>query len=105
MNACKQSIVTYEVFVLWLHNQHHYNTHDLIGIKMTYRDLPYYEGIPKHAMNTRYRSSATSHSLAQVNLLVIITSKLTRASECDVALEQYRKLHENKHKKSLENGP
>jgi len=34
------------MIVLWLCNEHYY-THDLIGIKMTmtYRDLPYYEGI------------------------------------------------------------
>jgi len=44
MHASKQSDITFEVFVLWLCNQHYY-THDAIGIKMTYRDLPYYEGI------------------------------------------------------------
>jgi len=43
-NTRKQSAVTFEVFVLWLCNQHYY-TRDVIGIKMTYRDLPYYEGI------------------------------------------------------------
>jgi len=46
-NTCKQSAVTFEVFVLWLHNQCYY-TCDAIGIflkKMTYRDLPCYEGI------------------------------------------------------------
>jgi len=32
------------VFILWLCNQRYYNR-DVIGIKMTYRDLPYYEGI------------------------------------------------------------
>jgi len=32
------------VFVLWLRNQH-YDTRDVIEIRMTYRDLPYYEGI------------------------------------------------------------
>jgi len=40
----KQSAVTFKVFVLWLRNQCYY-TCDAIGIKMTYRDLPYYEGI------------------------------------------------------------
>jgi len=40
-NTRKQSA---EVFVLWLHNQRYY-THDVIGIKMMYRDLPHYEGI------------------------------------------------------------
>jgi len=43
-NTCKQNTVTLKVFVLWLCNQRYY-THDVIGIKMTYRDLPYYEGI------------------------------------------------------------
>jgi len=44
MNACKQSAVTFEVFVLWLHNQHCY-TRDVIGIKMTHRNLLNCEGI------------------------------------------------------------
>jgi len=43
-NTCKQSAVTFGVFVLWLRNQCYY-TRDVIGIKMMYRDLPYYEGI------------------------------------------------------------
>jgi len=43
-NTLKQSAVTFEVFVLWLCNQCYY-THDVIGIKMTHRNLPYYEGI------------------------------------------------------------
>jgi len=43
-NTCKQSAVTFKVFVVWLRNQYYY-THDVIGIKMTHRDLPYYEGI------------------------------------------------------------
>jgi len=43
-NTCKQSAETFELFVLWLHNQCYY-TCDAIGIKMTYRDLPYYKGI------------------------------------------------------------
>jgi len=52
-NTHKQSAVTFKVFVLWLYNQRYY-THDVIGIKMTYRDLPYYEGIsPKHAVNIK----------------------------------------------------
>jgi len=36
-NTPKQSPVTFEVFVLWLCNQC-YNTRDVIGIKMMYRD-------------------------------------------------------------------
>jgi len=40
-NTHKQSVVTIEVFVLWLHNKHYY-TCDVIGIKMTYS---YYKGI------------------------------------------------------------
>jgi len=44
MHTCKQSAVTFEVFVLWLRNQHYY-TRDVIGIKMVYRNLPYHEGI------------------------------------------------------------
>jgi len=52
-NTGKQSAVTFEVFVLWLRNQRYY-TGDVIGIKMTYRDLAYYEGIsPKHAVNIK----------------------------------------------------
>jgi len=52
-NTHKQSTVTFKVFVLWLRNQRYY-THDVIGIEMTYRDLPYYEGIsPKHAVNIK----------------------------------------------------
>jgi len=43
-NTRKQSAVTFKVFVLWLPNQHYY-TCDSIGIKMTYRDLRYYEDI------------------------------------------------------------
>jgi len=43
-NARKQSAVTFKVFALWLCNQYCY-TFDVIGIKMTYRDFPYYEGI------------------------------------------------------------
>jgi len=43
-NTRKQSAVTFKVFVLWLPNQHYYIC-DSIGIKMTYRDLRYYEGI------------------------------------------------------------
>jgi len=42
--ARKQSAITFEVFILWLRNQHYY-TRDVIRIKMTYRDLRYYEGI------------------------------------------------------------
>jgi len=49
-NTCKQSAVTFEVFVLWLSSQCYY-TCDVIGM---YRDLPYYEGIsPKHAVNIK----------------------------------------------------
>jgi len=42
-NTCKQSAVTFKVFVLWLLNQCYY-TRDVIGIKLVYRDLPYCEG-------------------------------------------------------------
>jgi len=45
------------MFVLWLHN-HHYNTRDVIGIKMTYKDLPYYEGI-RHTMNIKFMKIST----------------------------------------------
>jgi len=44
MHTHKQSTVTSKVFVLWLCNQHYY-TRDAIAIKMTHRDLSYYEGI------------------------------------------------------------
>jgi len=58
-NTHKQSAVTLEVFVLWLLNQRYY-IRDVIGIKMMYRDLPYYEGIrPKHAMNTNFTKTST----------------------------------------------
>jgi len=57
--ATNKSTVTFEVFVLWVRNQYYY-THDVIGIKMTYRDLPYYEGIrPKHAMNINLTKIST----------------------------------------------
>jgi len=57
----KQSTVTFEVFVLQLRNQCYY-THDVIGIKMIHRDLPYYEGIsPKHAVNIK--QAQKSHKL------------------------------------------
>jgi len=32
------------MFVLWIYNQHYY-TRNVIGIKITYRDLPYYESM------------------------------------------------------------
>jgi len=52
-NTRKQSAATFKLFVLWLRNQCYY-TRDVIGIKMTYRDLPYYEGIsPTHAVNIK----------------------------------------------------
>jgi len=58
-NARKQSAVTFKVSVLWLRNQHYYNC-DVTGIKMTYRDLPYYEGIrPKHAVNINFTKTST----------------------------------------------
>jgi len=44
MLTCKQSAVAFKVIVLWLCNQHLY-TRDVIGIKMTNRDLLYYEGV------------------------------------------------------------
>jgi len=48
MHTCKQSL---KAFVLWLCNQHYY-TCDIIGIKMTYRDLPYYG--PKNAVRINF---------------------------------------------------
>jgi len=58
-NSHKQSTVTFEVFVLWLCNQCYY-TRDVIGIKMTYRDLSYYEGIrPKYAVNINFTKTST----------------------------------------------
>jgi len=47
MNTCKQSAVTFEVFVLWLCDQHYY-THDVMGHLGIY---PRYEGL-KHAVNS-----------------------------------------------------
>jgi len=36
------------------------NAIDVIGIKMTYRDLPYYEDIrPKHAVNINFTKIST----------------------------------------------
>jgi len=40
MNTRKQCAVTFEVFVLWLC----YYTHDVVGIKITYRNLQKYQG-------------------------------------------------------------
>jgi len=58
-NTRKQRAVTFKLFVLWLYNQWYY-TRDVIGIKMTYRDLPYYESIrQKHAMNTNFMKKRT----------------------------------------------
>jgi len=58
-NTHKQSAVTFEVFVLWLHNQC-YHTCDVIGIKMMHRDLPYYRSIrPKHPMNINFTKTST----------------------------------------------
>jgi len=52
-NTRKKGAVNFEVFVLWLRNLCYY-TRDVIGIKMTHRDLPCYEGIsPKHAVNIK----------------------------------------------------
>jgi len=39
-NTHKQSAVAFKVFVLWICNQHYYIC-GVIGIEMTYRDLPY----------------------------------------------------------------
>jgi len=58
-NTGKQSAITFKVFVLWLCNRSYY-TRDVIGIKMTYRDLPYYEGIrPKHAVDINFTKTST----------------------------------------------
>jgi len=58
-NTRKQSAITFEVFVLWLCNQCYY-THDVIGIKMTYGDLPYYKGIRAKACR-EYRLHENNH--------------------------------------------
>jgi len=51
MNTRKQSAVTFEVFVLWLCNQHYY-THDVIGIKMMHGIYPAMKVLgPKHTLN------------------------------------------------------
>ena len=42
MHGCKQRAVIFEVFILWLRNQHQFS-HDIIRIKMIPRDLPYNE--------------------------------------------------------------
>jgi len=58
-NTRKQSAETFEMFVLWLRNQHYF-TCDVIGIKMTHRDLPYYEAIrPKQVMNINFTKTST----------------------------------------------
>ena len=44
MHGCKQRAVIFEVFILWLHNQHQF-THDVIRIKVIPRDLPYNESM------------------------------------------------------------
>jgi len=56
MHICRQSAV--QIFVLW----QHYCTRDVIGIKMTCRDLPYYEGM---RAKTRHENKCKNH----VNLL------------------------------------
>jgi len=58
-NTCKQCTVTSQVFVLWLRKQCYY-TRDVVGIKMTYSDLPYNKGIsPKHAINMDFTKTST----------------------------------------------
>jgi len=47
------------VFVLWLRNQHYY-THDVIGIKMTHKDLSYYEGIRAPWIENKHKNHANS---------------------------------------------
>jgi len=59
INICKQSAVTVKVFDIWLCNQHYY-TCDVIGIKMTYRDLPYYKGIRAKTIH-EYKLNENKH--------------------------------------------
>jgi len=47
------------VFVLWLCNQYYY-THDVIWIKITCRDLPYYEDIRTNTYH-EYKLHKTKH--------------------------------------------
>jgi len=45
--------------MMLMHNQHYY-TCDVIGIKMTYKDLPYYEGMrAKHVMKINFMKIST----------------------------------------------
>ena len=44
MHGCKQSAVTFEVFIVWLCNLCH-STRDVISIKMIPRGLPYDQSI------------------------------------------------------------
>jgi len=86
-NTHKQSTVTFEVFVLWLHNQHYY-TRGVIGIKMTYRDFPYYEGIRakthhehklhenKHENHTNLLHTFRKRSITWSQFVISVRSKL-----------------------------
>jgi len=61
-NTRKQSAVIFKVFVLWLRNQRYY-PHDVIGIKMAHRDLPYCKSIRlKHAVYKLNKKQAQNHA-------------------------------------------
>jgi len=55
-NTCKQSVVTFEVFVLWLCNQYYY-THDAIGSIGIYPTMKV--SGPKHTMNINFLKICT----------------------------------------------
>jgi len=56
--AHKQSTVTFEVFVLWLHNQHYY-TCGVIGIKIAIYPTTKVYG-PKHTLNVNFMKINTN---------------------------------------------
>jgi len=62
-NTRKQSAVTFEVFILLLRNQHYY-TRDVIGTKMMYRDLLYFEGI-RAKTHREYKLHKNKHKIMQ----------------------------------------
>jgi len=66
MHTHKQSALS---FKLWLRNQHYYAC-DVIGIKMTHRDLQYYKGIRAKTC-CEYKLHENKHEI-HANLLLYI---------------------------------
>jgi len=61
MHTLKQSVVTFEVFIL-------YQCHAVIRITMTCRDSPYNESMrPKHAVKNKLKHENQANSLQMVH--------------------------------------